>query len=234
MDKHSIKNYNPIQSIVIYRNAAKEYYAESHAIKQTNDNKFVWCEGKALTNKALKAIALKFSSIKFNEIKIDTIFPENVLYFNQSFAQTKIIWWQKAQKRYLKFDPSLNIESRFYSMPSTLFCVTNDTLQIFALKDISRPTSETVLYKYPAMNQSNDGSVCMGNTSLTDKADTLTNEIKRWEKRYFNSMFTHFIDEEVIKPEYNFQLMMAENNEFQPFNYDCLIESDIESITDLI
>jgi len=76
-----------------------------------------------------------------------------------------------------------------YPQPALLCDVQGGALTIFALKDTSRPTADSRLYRAPYWNVSDNGTVCLGSTRVPQSLSIDT--LKDWEASFFSSEFTH-------------------------------------------
>ncbi len=122
------------------------------------------------------------------------ILPNNVLYLNQQ-GNGQVIWFTKPQKCKLFFIENLSIPKGEAYLPSLVFKATKSELFIYALKGKNRPTPQTKLYYAPFFNIYRNGNICMGTVDVqAEKADSLEEFIALWEEYFFNSYFSHLLD----------------------------------------
>lgn len=181
--------FEPVQTIVVYRKY-HNYYIESHDIIKSSAG-YSWAEGKPFQKEQLSELALSLGNQTFAPLEVKGLLPENILYLHQTFTETNLVWWLPPAKRNLYFKSDLRLENTAYNLPGLIFVVNNRGLDVYAVKGIKKPTLKTKLYKAPFHNTSSSGDVCLGTAGETKKKKTLQEEIARWEKRFFNSRFTH-------------------------------------------
>lgn len=84
----------------------------------------------------------------------------------------------------------------FGTIPRLIFKATKNQLSVYALKETRRPTAKTKLYYAPFFNVYESGSVCMGTVGIkVAKAESLEEFIQLWETLFFNSYFSHLLDD---------------------------------------
>jgi len=106
----------------------------------------------------------------------------------------KYIWYSPPCKRYLYFSSSLNIPNGKYCIPGLIWMVKKEKLYIFSYRT-KQASSGTQLYSAPFFNvRPDDGSVCLGNASLTQPVNNnFHNFTAYWEKKFFLSEFSHIL-----------------------------------------
>ncbi|OJY94819.1 MAG: PRTRC system protein B [Citrobacter freundii] len=126
-------------------------------------------------------------------LKSKSIIAGNVLYTDPSengFA----IWFTKATSKNLFFIDGLNIPNGVASVPALLWIASKQKLYIYALKSDRKPTERTPLYHAPFFNVYADGNVCMGSVDVSiRKSASLEEFIAAWETYFFNSYFSHLM-----------------------------------------
>lgn len=197
--------FKPVQGIIVY-NREQEYYLETHDIELV-EKKFHWQEGKPFTKDALKGVAMALGNDSFEPMKIKGLLPDNLLYFKQTFFNHTLIWYLPPVKRKLHFTKELKIDAGEIWLPGLIFAVTQDSLYVVAYKGNTKPQIDTPLFKAPFYNIYQYAEVCMGDIKESKKKPVLQDEIQRWENRFFNSYFSHFLDSKVIKSGINLQLV---------------------------
>lgn len=127
-------------------------------------------------------------------LKPKGLLPTNVLYLDVS-DNGKVIWFTKAQKKDLFFVKNLDIPNGNANIPSLLWCADKFGLKIFALKSNKRPNENTPLFHAPFFNIYEDGKVCMGTVDVKiKKSSSLEEFIESWEDYFFNSYFSHLMN----------------------------------------
>lgn len=122
------------------------------------------------------------------------LMPSNVLHLSctqDGFA----IWHTPPQLASLLFVEGLDIPCGSANVPALLWKATKDTLHIYALKHQQKPELQTPLYKAPFFNLYQNGKVCMGTVKVDISAITnLEDFISRWESYFWNSYFSHLLN----------------------------------------
>ena len=188
--------YFPKSALVIYQsnNNDQETYVE-HFDMDKNGNPI---NAHPLTVKEANKLA---KSLQTNEeknkafLKPKGILPTNVLHINPS-ENGSVIWYTKTLKRKLYFVDSLGIPNGTAQVPAMLWLANKSTLTVFALVNDKRPNEKTPLYYAPFFNIYESGKVCMGTVSIDIKNSTSLEEfINAWEHYFFNSYFSHLLDD---------------------------------------
>lgn len=234
INEHKISPYKPEQGIIVYKKGS-DFYLESHDIKVNDDGKYSWGEGKPLHVDVMVEIAKSFGTKKLDSGFSKGVLPQNLILLNQGYTHSIIMWHTKAQQRMMHFHKDLKIKSGLIHCPPMLFAVSNRTLYVFALASNNRPTGKTKLLKAPFFNQYESGSVCMGNTRESKKKPTIQEEILRWERRYFGSVFTHLIDTKVINKQTNLSILLNSlSGKNKVFPIKELVPADTKTVDTLI
>lgn len=230
------KPFRPKQAIIIYekdRGLNENYYLETHDII-SHEGKYHWQEGRPLLKESLKELALSFGNESFTPMDIAGTLPDNILYFRQTFFITTIIWYLPPGQYQLKFKDELKIPNAKYRLPGLIFCASDGDLSIVAFKGNKKPNIKTQLYKAPFHNMHINAQVCLGNIREHKTKNILQEEIKRWERRFFNSNFTHFLDTKVVKGA-NLQLLFKKlANTCLKFPENALVKSKYKTLDKFI
>ncbi|MBN8790360.1 MAG: PRTRC system protein B, partial [Terrimonas sp.] len=100
----------------------------------------------------------------------------------------------KATSKNLFFIDGLNIPNGVACVPALLWIASKQKLYIYALKSDRKPTERTPLYHAPFFNVYADGNVCMGSVDVSiRKSASLEEFIAAWETYFFNSYFSHLM-----------------------------------------
>ena len=119
------------------------------------------------------------------------LLPDQVLY-TRSGQNGFVIWYTPPQRRRLVFTTSLGLKDGEYALPGLLWKADRGQLQLFALKESSKPTLNTQLFQAPFFNIYEDGRVCMGTVDITiDRYSYLEDFMSEWEHYFFQSKFSH-------------------------------------------
>jgi PRTRC genetic system protein B len=201
------RQYTPLKALLIYRsqqekqnsydrdqhNRDNEVYVESYDIGK-NGNPI---NAHPLSMQELIALSELFQStqeLKINYLKCRGIQPNKVLYVNPSVSGFAV-WFTPQQEVDLYFVDGLNIGSGKAYIPAMVWKATKRGLSVYAVKDRSKPTENTVLYHAPYFNIYQNGNVCMGTVAVnTESAIGLEDFMHEWEKYFFNSYFSHTIN----------------------------------------
>ena len=99
-------------------------------------------------------------------------------------------------KRQLYFTENLEIPNGMAEVPAMLWFANKRSLKIFALANSRRPTEKTELFYAPFFNVYEDGNVCMGTVDVNIQNSNYIEEfIEKWEDYFFNSYFSHLMNE---------------------------------------
>ena len=94
------------------------------------------------------------------------------------------------------FTENLEIPNGRAEVPAMLWLANKRSLKIFALSSNRRPTEKTELFYAPFFNVYENGNVCMGTVDVHIQNSTSLEEfIKNWEDYFFNSYFSHLMNE---------------------------------------
>lgn len=188
--------YYPKRAIVNYCSAnggvCFEYYDINRNGRLTNARPLSSNEAQALA-KTMHA----FTGADTGFLAPQSILNGDVLYL--STGETgRAIWYTPAGHRQLLFSESLNIPCGQFQLPALIWCATATELRLFAIRDFHTPKQETPLYHAPFFNLYRNGKVCMGTVNKRFPPDCSLEEFRhRWQEYFFNSYFTHLIDQHI-------------------------------------
>lgn len=227
--------YNPVQAIIVYcKKANTDYYLETHDIIE-RDGKFAWQEGRPFLKEQLQALALSLKETTFRPMEINGIIPENLLNIKQGFSDTTIVWYLPPSEKMLHFDSALKIDSGVCKLPGLIFAQNGNAFYAVAYKGNMKPHINTPLFKAPFFNMYEDASVCMGNVKETKQKFVLLHEIERLENRFFNSKFSHFLDEAVVDKTVNLSLLFKKIITYkEKFPEDALVPSVYKTLNEFL
>jgi PRTRC genetic system protein B len=220
--------YHPVKAFVIYEKDCydKSIYVESYDIDKNgypiNAHPMSLKESNQLAN------ALDTSDeLKRNFLKPSGLLPKNILYINPDH-NGYAIWFTPAQKLDLFFVESLGIPNGLASLPPLLWKASKKSLYLYALDNITEISEKTDLFHAPFFNVYDDGKVCMGTVSVNIKADCLLEEfIQQWEQYFFNSYFSHLIQEKSPTKGNIIQLWLKLVNSRKQFPMKSLIKNGL-------
>ena len=120
--------------------------------------------------------------------------PERLLYCDVRMGREKYVWFDPPGKRMMYFSEGLGIENAEYHMPGVAYVVENDTLRVYAFRG-ERPQPQEKLFLGPFFNTSSS-HVCLGTARLDKpKNPTYAELLAYWEKRFWQSEFSHLSGE---------------------------------------
>lgn len=188
--------YLPKMAIIIYYNSFQnnDYYVESYDMDENgspiNAHPLSASEASALA-KALDAS----KELQKSFLKPNGLLPENLLYLDPS-NRGCAIWYTPPQQQDLFFAGDLGINSGKAHIPALLWKASKTELFLYALTGAPKPKEKTSLYHAPFFNLHQDGKVCMGTVEIeiTEKT-SLEAFMENWQHYFFNSYFSHLIDE---------------------------------------
>lgn len=185
--------FEPVQLITVYQDSNRRYYIESSEI-----NKGKLGEASPLKEDVLSEIVDYFSNLKKDEDTIRGIIPETVLYCEWTIESKVLVWYDKPMPRHMYFTENLKIPSGVANQPTIIYVASNNELYVYVAKT-SKVTGKTPLFMAPFHNTGNGGSVCLGSSSVRRPAKpTFVNMIEYWEKKFWNSEFSHLAGNEVL------------------------------------
>ena len=190
--------YHPTTALVFYQNDEinKDTYVEHFDMDKNgnpiNAHPLTEREAKELV-KALTINTQKEKSQDF--LKPKGILPTHILHINPS-ENGSVLWFTKSMKRQLFFTENLEIPNGRAEVPAMLWFANKRSLKIFALANNRRPTEKTELFYAPFFNVYEDGNVCMGTVDVHIQNSTSLKEFtEKWEDYFFNSYFSHLMNE---------------------------------------
>ena len=191
--------YHPTTALVFYQNDERnkdtyvEYFDMDKNGNPINAHPLTEREAKELI-KALTTNTQKKKSQDF--LKPKGILPTHILQINPNAENGSAIWYTKSMKRQLYFTENLEISNGTAEIPAMLWLATQRRLKIFSLPNNRRPTEKTPLFYAPFFNVYENGTVCMGTVDVDIKNSSSLEEFtKKWEDYFFNSYFSHLMNE---------------------------------------
>lgn len=190
--------YYPTTALVFYQNDErnKDTYVEYFDMDKNGNpiNAHPLTEREAET--LAKALITKTQSEKKQDfLKPNGILPTHVLQINPS-ENGSVLWFTKSMKRQLFFTENLEIPNGMAEVPAMLWSANKRGLKIYALANNRRPSENTPLFFAPFFNVYENGNVCMGTVDVHIQNSTSLEEfIKKWEDYFFNSYFSHLMNE---------------------------------------
>lgn len=191
--------YYPKSALVFYQNDErnKDTYVEHFDMDRNgnpiNAHPLTECEANTL----IKALSTQTKEEKSQEfLKTKGILPTNILHINPNVENGYVIWYTKSMKRQLFFTENLEIPNGKAKIPAMLWLANKRSLKIFVLSSNRRPTEKSPLFYAPFFNVYEDGNVCMGTVDVHIQNSTSLEEFtKKWENYFFNSYFSHLMNE---------------------------------------
>lgn len=190
------KLYFPTSALVFYKSkgTTPDLYVE-HFDMDKNGNPI---NAHPLTvreaNALAKALRTQNESAKAF-LKPKGILPTNILHINPDQDNGTVVWYTREQRRQIYFIDDLQIPCGQAYVPSMIWKASKSSLSVYALTTKKRPTANTKLYHAPFFNIYRDSTVCMGTVNIDIKKSASVEEfIQTWENYFFNSYFSHLID----------------------------------------
>ena len=190
--------YHPITALVFYQTDERnkdtyvEYFDMDKKGNPINAHPLSETEAETLA----KALTVKTKKEKSQDfLKPNRILPTQILHINPS-ENGSVLWYTKSMKRQLYFTENLEIPNGTAEVPAMLWFANKRSLKIFALANNRRPTEKTELFYAPFFNVYEDGNVCMGTVGVNiQNSNSIEEFIKKWEDYFFNSYFSHLMNE---------------------------------------
>ena len=191
--------YHPTTALVFYQTDERnketyvEYFDMDKSGRPINAHPLTEREAETLA----KALIVKTQKEKNQDfLKPKGILPTHILQINPNAENGSAIWYTKSMKRQLYFTENLEIPNGMAEVPAMLWFANKRSLKIFALANSRRPTEKTELFYAPFFNVYEDGNVCMGTVDVNFQNSTSLEEFtKKWEEYFFNSYFSHLMNE---------------------------------------
>lgn len=176
---------------VFYGSIDAPIYVEEQLIKKIKGVSTVF-NTRPLMLEELKNIKLLSQNVDIYRQRFSNVIAPNVLYFDTSQLNIRLIWYISPSIKPMRFDKSLKIDNGSYAVPGIIFDYCQGETKVYAYKEISKNREKTKLYHLPLFNISNDGSLCWGN--VMDKEieyNCFEDLMKKVEGLFFESKFTH-------------------------------------------
>ena len=191
--------YHPTNALVFYQNDERniETYVEHFDMDKNGNpiNAHPLTEREAET--LAKALIVKTQKEKNQDfLKPKGILPTNILQINPNIENGSVIWYTKSMIRKFYFTENLEIPNGTAEVPAMLWLANKRSLKIFALSSNRRPTEKTEFFYAPFFNVYENGNVCMGTVDVNiQNSNSLEEFTEKWENYFFNSYFSHLMNE---------------------------------------
>lgn len=188
--------FYPISAMVVYQSKEKVNvtYIE-HFDMDKNGNPI---NAHPLTVREAKTLVRALNTdINENKTLLNCkgILPTNILRVDPR-ENGSVVWFTKIRKVKMHFVDKLEIPSGVAEIPALLWYASKNVLRVFALTSNRRPNEKTFLFHAPFFNMYKDSHVCMGTVNVNIKKTISVEEfIQIWEDSFFNSYFSHLINE---------------------------------------
>ena len=191
--------YHPTTALVFYQTDERnkdtyvEYFDMDKGGNPINAHPLTEREAETLA----KALIVKTQKEKNQDfLKPKGILPTNILQINPNIENGSVIWYTKSMIRKFYFTENLEIPNGMAEVPAMLWFANKRSLKIFALSSNRRPTEKTHLFYAPFFNVYVDGNVCMGTVDVNiQNSNSLEEFTTKWEDYFFNSYFSHLMNE---------------------------------------
>lgn len=227
--------YLPVKALLIYQretNLGNNMYIESYDINKKGRP----INAHPLTIREITELAENLQTLpeqQYQFLQSEGLLPENLLYV-QPDAQGFALWHTPAQKVPLLFIDQLGIPCGEACIPPLIWKATRDDLHIYAMKDGKKPCMKTPLYHAPFFNIYVNAKVCMGTVDVSFEEQTsLEKFIIQWQHYFFNSYFSHLLDEHCPVSVNIVQLWQNQVQTGHRFPSEVLIKTG-ETIKDLL
>jgi len=188
----------PVKAFVVYEKEKdgkeKDIYVEGYDMDK--DGYPINAHPLSLKESKRLAKALDTSQeAKRGFLKSSGLLPKNIMYLNPT-GEGYAVWHTPARTVPLLFKKGLGIPDGKAAIPALLWKAGKQHLYIYALKNDAALDEDTPLYHAPFFNIYEDGQVCMGTVHTQIHPDCLLEEfMELWERYFFNSYFSHLINE---------------------------------------
>ena len=188
--------YVPTKALIIYQSEKEDEHVYVEAYDMNKAGKPINAHPLSLQETIHLANCLNVSAeLNSSFTQSKGLLPDNVLYLNAS-NQGCVIWYTPAQEVQLLFTQSLIIPSGGAFVPPLVWKADKAALHLYAVKSKSRPDMQTPLFHAPFFNMYANGGVCMGTVDIDmEHVSCLEAFIEQWESYYWNSYFSHLIQD---------------------------------------
>lgn len=122
------------------------------------------------------------------------LLPAGILYINprrDGFA----VWYTPARMVNILFAETLGIPSGKVPVPPLIWKATLNRLYVYAVGEEKKVAMKTALCHAPFFNIHENGEVCMGTVDIAiEKSCSLEDFIRQWEQYFWDSRFSHLIN----------------------------------------
>lgn len=191
--------YVPEHALLIYKSddgshSGSDVYVEAYDFNKkgqpVNAHPLSLKESRAL------ATALDTSEeLSRSYLKAKALLPKEVLYINPE-KEGYVIWHTPSRKISILFADCLEIPNGQAYVPALLWKASKERLHIYALKAVNDLTEEAPLFHAPFFNIYENGNVCMGTVDINISNESFLEDfIGQWQEYFFNSYFSHLIQD---------------------------------------
>ncbi|MFW2477294.1 MAG: PRTRC system protein B [Sediminibacterium sp.] len=217
--------HHPYKGLVVYRSTEEkpDYYVEAYDFNEVG--KMVNPHPLSLQESQHLAATLQTSSeLSDSYLQCLELMPAKLLYMRQG-TNGFAIWYTPAMKHFLAFTPDLKIPDGKYPVPPMVWKASRSGVSVFALAKDESPTMKTILYKAPFFDVHENGSVCMGTVDIDiDRHTHLEAFMSKWEEYFFNSKFSHVLDDKSPVKGNIIQLWQSLKDSRRKFPFSCLVK----------
>lgn len=223
----------PQKALLVYRNSNDDaaVYVEAYDMDETG--KPINAHPLSIEECISLAQALDSTdALKKDHLTSNGLLPEQVLKVNPT--QGYALWYTPPKEVDMLFKKELAIPSGKAKIPGMVWKADKNNVQVFTFKGLRRPSLKTTLYRAPFFNIHQDARVCMGTVAIElENCNCLEDFISQWENYFFNSYFSHVIENGIGSKQNIIQLWQQQINSGRPFPEDTLIMAN-ETIQNLI
>ena len=182
--------FKPELALVVYKNHS-DYYIESHPMTLSNGRNILGA-GIPMTEETIQDMVEFFKGKEGRESMIKGEVPESVLYCDWGIESKILVWYNPPVKRKMLFTKELAIPNGYAWQPGLVFMIRDNELSVFATICTGRPKPQTVLFRAPYHNVSDDGSVCLGSARVAKpRSMTYNNILLHYSQLFWASEFSH-------------------------------------------
>lgn len=188
--------YHPFKAIILYKekDGNKNLYVESYDMDKDgypiNAHPLSVKEGIALARSLDTSGELEQSFLQPSGM-----LPDNILYLKYG-RLGYALWHTPAMRVNLLFKEHLGIPSGNVAIPDLIWLAGKEHLNIYAVKQGAQLEMATPLYHAPFFNIHDNGNVCMGTVNINISGhSSLEVFIQQWQQYFFNSYFSHLIQQ---------------------------------------
>src|SRR3990167_10961044 len=126
----ALRMFHPFKSIIAYKfESDKKFYMESADISAGKAGAYA-----PMSFAEIKSIFAHVNAAENGLVTSKGLMPSNVLHLNIIAGDYRLVWWQKAATKLIKFDKECKLPNMLCKMPQLVYDASRRDLKVFAVK----------------------------------------------------------------------------------------------------